>query len=201
VGAIGGTIVSKSPRLFTLLAGVQWFTGGTTFWTVRSALLDDGLKNWWLRSRGQPLEPISTPTSSEKIRASAIASGCTGGILAMFRGPQNVIPGIIVFSVFGFTGQHTYEWFDQRHTRKLQKQLAEARGEVENLNWLQRFAKKSWTPFSILTDDKYEDLLNEKLLKIEVEIALIDDKLKELRNVPRETKVESPGNVQNQERK
>lgn len=119
----------------------------------------------------------------------------------MFRGPRNVIPGILVFSLLGFSGQHTYEWFDQRHTRKLQKQLAEARGEVEHLNWLQRIAKKSWSPFSILTDDKYEDMLNEKLLKIEVEIALIDDKIKELRNAPSESKEQSPGVTQNQDGK
>lgn len=119
----------------------------------------------------------------------------------MMRGPRNVLPGIICFTVFGYGGQHAYEWFDQRHTRELRKQQAKAAGEVDNLNWLQRFAKKSWSPMTILTDEKYEELLNEKLLKIEVEIALIDDKLKELRNSPRDSKEELSANIQNQDRK
>jgi hypothetical protein len=108
---------------------------------------------------------------------------------------------MLMFTLFGYGGQHAYEWFDQRHTRKLRKQQAEAERGVEQLNWLQRFAEKPWSPMTVLTDEKYEDLLNEKLLKIEVEIALIDDKIKELRSMPTDLKEKSPEKTQNQDTK
>jgi hypothetical protein len=173
---------------------------------IRSSLLDQaGLQNWYYQSRGAPLvpRPAEPPTGSDRIRASAISGGITGGTVGLlFRGPRNVVPGMIMFTIFGYTGQQAYEWFNGRHSRKLRKEALAAQAKEENLNWLQRFAKKSWSPMSILTDEQYEELLNEKLLKLEVEIALIDDKIKELRSMPKDQKKEeAPADSQQKERK
>lgn len=41
--------------------------------------------------------------------------------------------------------------------------------------------QSSWSPLKKLSDDEYRHMLDEKMLKIDVEIALIDDKIAELR--------------------
>ena len=37
-----------------------------------------------------------------------------------------------------------------------------------------------WSPLRKLSDDEYEDFMSEKMLKVEAQIALIDDKMAEL---------------------
>ena len=103
----------------------------------------------------------------------------------LFRGPRNVIPGMIMFSLFGFAGQHAYNALDSRHIRKVQKQMAydeerARQGNPEEPNWMQRLAKKKWSPMTALSDEEYEKILSEQLLRIETDIALVDERIKEL---------------------
>jgi hypothetical protein len=42
-------------------------------------------------------------------------------------------------------------------------------------------SEKSWSPVKLLNDEEHANLLREKLLNIEVEIALIDDKIAAMR--------------------
>lgn len=44
-----------------------------------------------------------------------------------------------------------------------------------------RIADSKWTPIRTLSDEQYKDMLRDKLMGVDVEISLIDDKLKELR--------------------
>jgi hypothetical protein len=39
-------------------------------------------------------------------------------------------------------------------------------------------AESKWIPLKALSDDDFRDILKEKVLSIEVEIALLDDKIK-----------------------
>lgn len=39
----------------------------------------------------------------------------------------------------------------------------------------------SWSPLRKLTDDEYVDMMGEKILKVEADIALIDERIAELR--------------------
>lgn len=48
-------------------------------------------------------------------------------------------------------------------------------------NFWTRMAKKSWSPITVMTDAEYADLIRERLVKVEAEIAVIDDKIAELR--------------------
>lgn len=41
-------------------------------------------------------------------------------------------------------------------------------------------AASKWIPLRALSDDDFRDILKEKVLSIEVEIALLDDKIKSL---------------------
>lgn len=45
---------------------------------------------------------------------------------------------------------------------------------------LQRIADSKWIPLKTLSDDEYRGILSEKLLSIEAEIAIIDEKIEEL---------------------
>lgn len=45
---------------------------------------------------------------------------------------------------------------------------------------LQRMADSKWIPLRALSDDEFKHLLNEKLLGIEVEIALLDEKIEDM---------------------
>lgn len=45
---------------------------------------------------------------------------------------------------------------------------------------LQRIADSKWIPLKTLSDDDYRGILGEKLLSIEAEIAIIDEKIQEL---------------------
>ena len=160
---------------------MQCFAIGGTFWTARSAILNsDGLSNWWKATRGIPLDARTdrNPTRSDRVRASAMAGAFTGFSLGfLFRGPRNVIPGTIMFSIFGYAGQKGYNFLDNKNSDELREEAEmAARGEKKK-NFLERIAEKKWSPMEVLTDERYEEMLQEKLLKLEVEISIIDDKI------------------------
>ena len=46
--------------------------------------------------------------------------------------------------------------------------------------FLQRVAKSKWIPFRHLSDQEYREMLSEKLLSVEAEIALLDEKIEDL---------------------
>jgi hypothetical protein len=178
-----GTVRTQTPVLFSIVSGAQCFAIGMTFWGIRTSVLNHtGLLNWWNTTRGAPLHPRNdlNPTRFDKVRASAIAGGLTGFNLGLlFRGPQNVIPGTIMFTLFGWAGQHGYNYLDARNSSELREQ-AELRAKGEEKpkeNFMHKIAKSKWSPMQILTDDDYENMMQEKLLRVEAQIAVIDDKI------------------------
>jgi predicted house-cleaning noncanonical NTP pyrophosphatase (MazG superfamily) len=50
-------------------------------------------------------------------------------------------------------------------------------GEKSKSSWLD----SKWSPIKVLTDTEYENMLREKLLKVNAEIALVDDNIEALR--------------------
>lgn len=111
---------------------------------------------------------LQTPTPGDLIKATAIAGAFSGGSLgALFRGRKNVIPGAIMWCIFGATGQFMY------NRRTLPAQRAEPKGP----GFWQSMSDKSWTPFKVLSNEEYAGMLKEKLLRVEAEISIIDDKI------------------------
>ena len=90
------------------------------------------------------------------------------------RGRRNVLPATLMWSVLGFAGQGAYSSFSTAPT-KLQ--------EGPKVGFWQRMAEKSWSPMTFMTNEEYAALLREKLLKVDVEIAVLDDKLDALRRL------------------
>jgi len=165
VGAFAGVIRSSTPILFALASGIQWFTLGTTFWASRGFILQA-----WGKEKVTP---------QEKISASAVAGGIGGTAGGLLRGRRNVIPGAIMFAIFGAAGQALYNVADARQSR--QSRWVES-GEKPKNSWLD----SKWSPLKVLTDTEYEDMLQEKLLRVNAEIALIDENIEALRAQERE---------------
>lgn len=87
------------------------------------------------------------------------------------------MPATMVLSGMGYCGQVAYEKLDTRHTESLTQR------EDRSNNLLQRIAKSRWVPVQALADEEYRDMLQEKLLRVETEIALIDDRIGEIQSM------------------
>ncbi|ESZ98392.1 hypothetical protein SBOR_1270 [Sclerotinia borealis F-4128] len=162
-GGFSGILVSRTPVLFAVASSIQWGVIGTTFWGTRTALL----------SRYKTASMY--PTSQEKALSTAIAAslaGATGGIL---RGPKNILPGFVVFGAAGYVGQRIYDAVDERKMEELR--LAEGGKKESGESWM----NSRWVPWKKLTDDEYEGMLKERLLKVDAEIAILEDNLEALR--------------------
>ena len=124
---------------------------------------------------------LTGPSHSDRVFASTISGSATGFTLGfLFRGPRNVLPGTIMFSLFGWSGQHIYEWLDARNSGYV-KEKREMGEKEEKKSWLQRMGKSKWSPMRALTEDEYEEMMKERILKVDVEIALLKDKIEALK--------------------
>jgi len=87
-------------------------------------------------------------------------------------GPRNVIPGAVMFALFGSAGQVVYNTFDARNLAQ-----SEVEAKPSNFQWM----NSKWNPMQVLTDKEYDSMLQEKLLWINAKIALIDESIEALR--------------------
>jgi hypothetical protein len=94
----------------------------------------------------------------------------------MTGGRGNIIPGALMFALFGATGQVLYNRADSRRSR-----VEEDEESLQN-SWL----NSKWSPMKVLTDTEYENMLHEKMLRVNAEIALIDESIEALRAQERE---------------
>ena len=92
--------------------------------------------------------------------------------LIFLGGPRNAIPGAIMFSLFGFLGQTASNYYDKTDM---------AVSDEPQLNFWQKFAGLKWMPVQVLKDGEYEDMLRERQLKLEAEIALVDERIEALK--------------------
>ncbi|GAB7339118.1 hypothetical protein MBLNU457_5792t1 [Dothideomycetes sp. NU457] len=166
IGGTAGILRSSPAVLFATISGAQCFALGTTYWYSRSTIL----RAWDINNGAHPPQ--------ERLSASAIAGAIAGsGVGLLTRGPRNVLPGGVMFALFGAGGQYVLNALEERPT--------DATGD----NVLKKFARSKWTPVAVLSDGEYAEMLREKLLKVDVEVALIDDRIGELRKRAEENRV------------
>lgn len=84
-------------------------------------------------------------------------------------GPRNIIPGAVMFALFGAGGQAIYNAADTRN--------ATAPKNESKQSWM----GSKWSPLKVLSDKEYEEILQEKLLSVNAEIALVDESIAALR--------------------
>ncbi|KAH0350661.1 hypothetical protein KCU83_g4680, partial [Aureobasidium melanogenum] len=175
-GSVAGVIRNSPPLLFGLGSGIQWFGLGTTYWGESMRFQIGNIVPTIAGTRSFIFQAWDTGkglTKSDKVSASTIAGGVAGsGVGLLTRGPRNVIPGAIMFSLFGFLGQTVSNSYDKTDLPAC---------DEPQLNFWQRFASLKWMPVTVLKDGEYEDMLREKQLKLEAEIALVDERITALK--------------------
>ena len=75
---------------------------------------------------------------------------------------------MVVFSLLGYVGQKSYNAIDAWQMEQ---------PDTPSKPIIQRMADSKWIPLRSLSDQDYRGMLSEKLLSIEAEIALIDEKI------------------------
>lgn len=100
-----------------------------------------------------------------------------------------LVPGVVVFSLLGYLGQSSWNMIERWR-------LESANSSTKPI--LQRIADFKWAPLRSLSDDDYKHILSEKLLSIEAEIAILDEKIQQLQQEKmaqnRETRSQQPPN-------
>ncbi|XXH04928.1 hypothetical protein Hte_011350 [Hypoxylon texense] len=155
VGAGSGILRSAPPTLFALVAGLQWFGLGSTFIASRSLL-------WHAWGGEENLSP------SDHVKAGGVAGGVSGMVGGMFRGPRNILPGILFFGTVGATGTYL--------SQRVKTSPKDSESKVKT-GWLD----SKWSPMKRLSDKEYEEKLEEKILRINAEIAIIDENIASIR--------------------
>ncbi|KKZ67593.1 hypothetical protein EMCG_06652 [[Emmonsia] crescens] len=158
-GGITGVLHSPNPAIHSIAAGIHWFAFGTS--------------TWWMRSNILRVQFDDKPTPGQRAFASSLSSGLSGGAIA-FTIHRRFIPGAVVFGIAGFLGQKSYDVIDRW-------QLSRDRTPQKPL--VQRMLESKWMLLKRLPDEEYIGMLNEKLLAVDAEIAVIDDKIAALRKL------------------
>ncbi|KAK0736893.1 hypothetical protein B0T21DRAFT_363975 [Apiosordaria backusii] len=167
IGGAAGILRGAPPVFFSLVAGGQWFALGSSYWAARLMAFN-------------ALGGEEKMTSGDKLKGSAFAGAFSGIVGGSLRGPRNIIPGAVVCSLLGVGGQ-AYANRREAKQREAEKDPSKNKG----------FWHSSWSPITALSDQDYVNLLEEKLLRVEADIALIDDRIKQLRESDNQKK-ESP---------
>lgn len=88
-----------------------------------------------------------------------------------------------MFTLFGFLGQTVYNRLDARHSQQVAMEtdsVNEGRMKKQRGFW-NKIADMRWSPLKTLTDEEYGDILREKLLRVDAEIALVSEQVEKLR--------------------
>lgn len=133
--------------------------------------------------------------ASEKARISGIAGAAAGAVGGAIRGRiVNIVAGAGVFGVVGWVGQAIISSRDSSQQAETHlgaqgrlQASEQAAGETrkESAGMIERMAKSKWNPMRKLTDEEYEDMLREKLIRVEAEIAVVDEEIVALEGMAR----------------
>ena len=95
-----------------------------------------------------------------------------------------------MFTLFGSLGQTVFNFLDARHSKQVAIDIqAAAEGKTPGRKrFWERVAEMKWIPLTVVSDEDYSNLLQEKLLRIEAEIALVDEEMERLRGEERTMK-------------
>ena len=84
-----------------------------------------------------------------------------------------------MFALFGAVGQSIYHLLDASHTAKVTRDASTL--STEPTSFLHRIAEKKWIPLKALTDTEYENMLREKLLRVDAEVAILDEDIEKVK--------------------
>ena len=85
-----------------------------------------------------------------------------------------------MFGIFGALGQTSYNAFDASRLAKLNLEVSSQLEDRKSL-W-HRMAQSKWSPIQVLPDEEYEQILKEKILKIDVDLAMLEEDIEKLKS-------------------
>ena len=126
-------------------------------------------------------------TPSQKTIASCISGGVAGAMSGLLRkyttslipsfkevkltlkqgGPSKVLPNVAIWGATAAGGQAALDYVATRPTK--------VKNEEDS------FLRSRWSPLKKLNDREYEELMGERILMVEADIALIDERIAALR--------------------
>ncbi|KAH9834287.1 hypothetical protein Tdes44962_MAKER08665 [Teratosphaeria destructans] len=158
-GGAAGIVKATTPFIFASVSGLQTFALGTTFWACRGTYLR--------------MQDVGNLKAHDYSVASAASGALSGGLVALVtRGRRNFIPATLMWSLIAGSGQLAYNTFSAR---------PQTDQELPTESFWKHIASKSWSPVKVMSDGEYAELLKEKMLKVDVEIAILDDKIAALK--------------------
>ncbi|EHK17614.1 uncharacterized protein TRIVIDRAFT_187216 [Trichoderma virens Gv29-8] len=162
-GVAGAIARDTSPVASGAVTGFQWFALGGSFWFTRSVAV---------RAMGgdEQVRPV------DKTIASTIGGSAAGAVAGLIRGPGKIVPAMAMWGVLGAGGQIVANGLSNRKPKV----------KDENDSWF----RSKWSPLKKLTDQEYIDMMEEKILRVDVDIALIDDRIAELKAIDQKDKDE-----------
>ena len=87
-----------------------------------------------------------------------------------------------MFSLFGFLGQTGHNRLSARPEP----------GAVPKQGFWKRMSEKSFSPVTVMSNEEYAEMLRGKLLKVDVEISILDDKIAALKQQQEELEAQAP---------
>jgi len=93
-------------------------------------------------------------------------------------GRDNIIPGAIMGSISGAAGQWSYDAVQRWKERRAALPQTES---AKSGGLFDRLLESPYFPVRKLSDEQWEKIINDKVLKVDVEIALIDDEIAALK--------------------
>ncbi|RFU75855.1 beta-ketoacyl synthase [Trichoderma arundinaceum] len=160
-GVAGAIARDTNPVFSGAVTGFQWFALGGSFWFTRSVAV---------RTMGgdEQLRPV------DRTMASTIGGSAAGAVAGLIR---KILPAMAVWGVVGAGGQMIANGMSNRKPKV----------RDENDSWL----RSRWSPLKKLTDQEYIDMMDEKILRVDADIALIDDRIAELRAIEQSSQGEN----------
>jgi hypothetical protein len=174
---------SKTPYLFASALTLQWTALGSSYYLARQSSLV-----YQARQTGRDAWTLD---AYQKERASGIGGAVAGMAGGAIRGRlSNVAAGAVVLGTVGWGAQRFVgRWWDRRmglesgevsSDRRLMRASKAVTDTDDNVNVVQRMSKSRFNPMRRLTDEEYEGMLKEKLIKVEAELALVDEDIVKL---------------------
>lgn len=84
-----------------------------------------------------------------------------------------------MFTLFGYVGQTVYNKLDARYSEQATVEMQKEKEEKKGL-W-NKVADMKWSPMKKLSDEEYGNMLKERLLRVEADIALVDEELEKVK--------------------
>ncbi|KAH7308144.1 hypothetical protein B0I35DRAFT_442976 [Stachybotrys elegans] len=163
VGVGMGIATETSPLLNALVNGTHWLKLGGSYWFARTI----GMRYYGGEERVKPIDKTLVST----------ISGAVAGAFVSITHISTIKSTTAMWAVFGGVGQMI--------ANKLTTRREKLAGE--DPSWM----NSQWVPLKKLSDQEYSHMLEEKMLRFDADIALVDERIAELQRLQAKNKTET----------